>query len=516
MNEIQPHSCHVGIIPVVLVIASALGCGGAISDPAPGGYVSATQNPLVAEYIVAVPHADASAWVEFGTDTSYGRQTSTAAVTSRSWQNLSILVAGMRANTTYHMRAHVQWYGGNWTDQDRPFTTGSLPTTSDGTTPLTRPAINVTLPTPGLTPSPGVELFALIEPSNTNMLRAFVTDLQGNIIWYFDPGPNRGSPVPIKLLQNGHFILDVGDLLEVDLAGRILRDVSYPQINQSLQARGYSFSIIAFHHDVLVLPNGHWIVLCNLTKDFTDLPGFPGVTHVLGDALVDIDTNGNVIWAWSAFDHLDVNRHPLGLADFQGLGADWTHSNAIVYTGDGDLLLSMRNQSWILKIDYQNGTGTGSILWKLGLQGDFEFSEAASQWFYGQHDPDLLASNGSKMTLAIWDNGNARLDADNQPCGFTNCYSRATIFEIDQDAKMAQLVWEYLPGFFSSWGGSIDMLANGDIEFDQCTPFDSAASRIVEVTQGNESQTVWQLDLAGENAYRAFRIPSLYPGVIWK
>ena len=31
--------------------------------------------------------------------------------------------------------------------------------------------------------------------------------------------------------------------------------------------------------------------------------------------------------------------------------ADSTHSNALVYTADGNLLLSMRNQSWILKID---------------------------------------------------------------------------------------------------------------------------------------------------------------------
>ncbi len=31
----------------------------------------------------------------------------------------------------------------------------------------------------------------------------------------------------------------------------------------------------------------------------------------------------------------------------------------------------MRNQSWILKIDYANGTGTGNVLWKLGQDGDF-------------------------------------------------------------------------------------------------------------------------------------------------
>jgi hypothetical protein len=339
------------------------------------------------------------------------------------------------------------------------------------------------------------------------MLRAFVTDLEGNVIWYFDPGPHQGSPVPLKPMQNGHFIVDIGDVLEIDLAGNIVRDVSHNSINQSLQSNGYSFSIIGFHHDLVVLPNGHWIVLCNTTKDFTNLPGFPGVTHVLGDALVDIDLSGNVVWAWSGFDHLDVNRHPMGLADFEGLGGDWTHSNAIVFTADGDLLLSMRNQSWILKLDYQNGTGAGDILWKLGADGDFELPGS-----------DSLADNGSQTTLAIWDNGDGRIGSDGQPCGSTTpCYSRATIFQIDQDAKVANLLWQDLPGFYSFWGGSIGTLGNGDVEFDQTTPFGSSTESIIEeVTHTDTPQTVWQLELTGENAYRAYRIPSLYPGVTWQ
>ena len=38
-----------------------------------------------------------------------------------------------------------------------------------------------------------------------------------------------------------------------------------------------SFTVINLHHDVFVLPNGHWIALANTTNDFIDLPGFPGV-----------------------------------------------------------------------------------------------------------------------------------------------------------------------------------------------------------------------------------------------
>ena len=99
---------------------------------------------------------------------------------------------------------------------------------------------------------------------------------------------------------------------------------------------------------------------------------------------MDLDTNNQPVWVWRAFDHLDVNRHPY-------LFPDWTHSNAVVYEPDGSLLLSMRHQSWILKIDYANGSGGGDVLWRLGPGGDFTLSDSdPAQWFYNQHYPNLL------------------------------------------------------------------------------------------------------------------------------
>ena len=172
---------------------------------------------------------------------------------------------------------------------------------------------------------------------------------------------------------------------------------------------------------------------------------------------MDIDPNGNVVWGWSSFDYLDINRHLQGFPD-------WTHSNALVYTADGNLLLSMRHQSWILKIDYANGTGSGNILWKLGEDGDFTLLGGdPSQWFYGQHYPSILNTNGSQTTMAVYDDGNLRIDSDGVACGSTSsapaCYTRATIFQMDESTNIASLLWQDLPGFYSFWGGSI-----GDFE----------------------------------------------------
>jgi hypothetical protein len=266
------------------------------------------------------------------------------------------------------------------------------------------------------------------------------------------------------------------------------------------------------------LPNGHWITLSQIAKTFTGLAGYTGTTQVVGDAVVDIDPFGNVAWAWSSFDHLDVGRHP-----YFGL-PDWTHSNALVYTADGNLLVSMRNQSWILKIDYANGTGSGSLLWTLGQGGDFTLLGGdPGEWFYGQHYPNVLSADGSLTTLAVYDDGNARMAADGSSCPpgppAPTCYSRPTIYQIDESTNLATLQWQFLPGFFSFWGGSVGLLSNNDIEFDSSAPSTMNGSTIMEVTQTGSPQVVWQMDIAGTGgvgAYRGYRIPSLYPGVTWQ
>jgi hypothetical protein len=68
--------------------------------------------------------------------------------------------------------------------------------------------------------------------------------------------------------------------------------VAYSRFHgQSHPDRGFSAAralrpgaMAAIHHDVLQLSNGHWILLVNENKDFQ-------ATTVLGDAIVDLDTN---------------------------------------------------------------------------------------------------------------------------------------------------------------------------------------------------------------------------------
>jgi hypothetical protein len=169
----------------------------------------------------------------------------------------------------------------------------------------------------------------------------------------------------------------------------------------------------------------------------------------------------------------------------------------------------------VIKIDYQDGTGTGSVAWKFGKDGDFTLQNGdVSDWQYAQHFPNILSESGGVMRLAIWDNGNGRAQPDDTACT-TACFSRAVIYDLDQTSKTATLEWKEDPNLFAPWGGSIAELENGNVEFDLPAPTGLSGSRVMEVTQTSMPQTIWQMDLSVATAYRAYRVPSLYPGVQW-
>jgi hypothetical protein len=49
-------------------------------------------------------------------------------------------------------------------------------------------------------------------------------------------------------------------------------------------------------------------------------------------------------------------------------------------------------------------------------------------------------------------------------------------------------------------------------------PVANLASEVQEVTQTSTPQIIWKMDIAPVPlyAYRAYRVPSLYPGVTWQ
>jgi hypothetical protein len=499
-----------------------------VSNPAPGGgassgatftvlaqgSVSATANPQVALYSFSSPR-DASVSIEFGLDTSYGLHT-WAQSTPPGGGAVAIYVAGMLANSTYHMRADVSFPDGTqFVDTDHTFTTGGLPA---GMVPVITP----TNPN-GLTPSSGVVLWELF-PATPGLATIVATDNGGNVIWYYNyDAATLGNPNPVKLLPNGHMLVCLGSygftgtVQEIDLAGNLINQFTAADLNYWAMAAGYNLNIYTIHHDLLPLPNGHLIVLVNHLANYNNLPGYPGITQVLGDALVDLDQNHNVVWVWDSFNWLDVNREGFAFPD-------WTHSNAIVYSpDDGNLILSMRDQSWVIKIDYQDGQGAGDIIWHLGYQGDFALTNGQNpDWFTGQHYPSIVSPNSTGVfSLGVFDDGDWRImDAAGDECGTSGqpaCYTAVPIYQLDETAMTATLLWQdNLSPVYTFWGGSAQQLSDTNVVFGISAPSDDlTGGRYMEVTGGPTPQVVLQMEVSGANTYRAVHMPSLYPGVQW-
>ena len=470
------------------------------------GQITATANLQVASYSIS-PGAPATISVKFGTDTNYSLKT---------WERpapgdgspANILVAGMRGNTLYHLKGIVRFRDGSrFIDEDQTFLTGSLP-------PENLPFL-IAATMPGMAPQSGVELMDLVDGLPA-LAPVVVTDLDANILWSDNPGFVAHQANPIKLLSNGDFLInfsstsspDGGDsiLQEVDLTGQVVWQLTAADLNAALSqatCAGCNITVIGTHHDFVETPNGHLILIAALQKEVSGI-------LVTGDVLIDLDQNHKPVWVWNEFDHLDTSRHPMGYPD-------WTHTNAVIYSpADGSLIISMRHQNWLVKLDYANGTGTGNILWKLGDQGDFSLLGGTdpTDWFYAEHGPSFAtAQTTGQFSLILFDNGNDRAFPAGVNCGTSGepacLYSTVPLYQIDETSKTATIGFHLTAPAYSFFGGNAKVLQNGNVEFCE------TVGDTYEVTQDAIAQTVWRMSVGNAYSYRNQRMPSLYPGVQW-
>ena len=135
--------------------------------------------------------------------------------------------------------------------------------------------------------------------SPTHIPEVVVTDLAGNVLWAYQPTlPGGPGPNPVKLLPNGHFLIIFSGqpdgnnfaMQEVDLGGNVIWQMTAAQLNQALAAAtcaGCNITVIGAHHDFVMLPNGHLILIASTTQVVSG-------TTVTGDVLIDVgdmDTN---------------------------------------------------------------------------------------------------------------------------------------------------------------------------------------------------------------------------------
>ena len=484
--------------------------------------VTPTSNPLVALFS-APPCPEGSQFrVAFHAEGEESISRTPAEACRGSISN-NVLVAEMRAQTEYQMRSELSGAGGEKHGEWLPFRTGIL----DGNFP----PVSIAVPRSS-GPSRGVLIYS--SASASGQARPFATDQQGRIIWYL-PSPAFLT----RVLPGGRFlVLAEGDnsnntirrnelLRELDLAGNIVRETNASRVGEQLESHGIHSDcrkggkecLSAFHHEAIRLPNGHTLAMTGLERMMpAGTQGSKEPVDVLGDVVVELDEQFQVVGYWNAFDHLDVNRASLGNAKCkEGPGAGgcaavflateangWLHSNALNYIpSSGDFLVSMPEQNWVLKVDYKNGKGSGKVIWRLGKDGDFTAkSDDPDPWFSYQHDAGFepVGSN----TLTLLDNGHTRHDKD------SNAKTRGQVWQIDEEKLTATLARNVNLQVYSPAVGAAQTLKNGGYSF-QAGYIDNPISpwgRTVETDR--DGRVVYEIDVNGIFVYRSYRVDDIY------
>ncbi|MEZ5401944.1 MAG: aryl-sulfate sulfotransferase [Bryobacteraceae bacterium] len=451
-----------------------------------------TSHPLV--FLYSAPPCSSAA-VTYVTFTGPGGQSAkTPEKPCDEAHSVNFLLAGLHAETTY-AASHTL------TDGDRSiegepltFTSGEIPD-------------NLSVHTAaGASGSPAQGIMLAGSLNN----RFIATDLDGAPIWYY-PGEMQflTHPEPGGYFFGVHQVRGAGESSQIlrmwDLTGVTVLETNAARVNDQLEAMGKT-RVGAFHHDARFLSDGKIIILASVERLLDDVQG-AGAVDVVGDALVVLDPDLNVVWYWDSFDHLDVKRlatlgepcnpaacPPLFLA---AEANDWTHGNAVAETPDGNLILSLRHQDWVIKIDYAGGAGSGTVLWRLGPGGDFRIEGGSEDdWFSHQHDPEFEADGA----LTIFDNGNLRRDRD--PVAL----SRGQAWELDETNHTAKLVFNSTLGVYSAAVGSAQLLENGNYFFDCGFLSDGSAISVELNPQGVPTHSL--RSTAPE--YRTFRMRDMY------
>src|SRR5262245_11439892 len=484
--------------------------------------VTPTLNPLVALYSVP-PSSAGTVFVQFAVagDHPVWRNTDTRAV--EPGKSTNVFVAGMLPNATYQMR-HV--FSDGTGSAPLPFTTGALPST------LTFPTLTVS-PPPGPVSDPDQDQVfpSLVGPAliGNRIPNPIATDLSGRVEWYYD---HQQSGLGITTMSSGTLlpggtVIGTGSdrysvrnnqdvLREMDLAGNPVRETNLAAVNAQLTALGHEISY-GFHHEVQRLPNGDTVVLA-LTERKIDINGTP--TKYIGGMIVVLDEDLQVAWVWDAFDHLDVNRGPvLGEIAIQGApGPDsvvpdypavsWLHDNAVSLSpADGNLIVSVRHQDWVIKVDYRNGAGDGHVVWRLGQGGDFAVNSAdPNPWFSHQHNAHYIDDH----TLILFDNGNTRRSSD------PNAHNRGQVWTLDETSMTATPVLNADLGDYSDRFGSAQRLSNGNYFFTSGAlgqgPPPRQFGRTIEVLPDGTRTYALETDPVGVLTYRSYRTRTLYEG----
>lgn len=317
--------------------------------------------------------------------------------------------------------------------------------------------------------------------SVTNTAYLLILDGAGELQYYraLPTGHVYGNFMP---QGNGHLTYFEGTLTSAGGGAGLYRemDSAYRLVRTYEAGNGYK----ADAHELLVLPDGHALLTIYDTEisDMSEYGGRPDARFI--DSLIqELDTSGNVILQWRASDHVPMTQTYEAL---NGALVDPYHGNSIDVLPDGNLLLSFRHLSQMIKVDRHSG----AVIWRMGgKNSDFNFTNDSG--FSYQHHATWLA-NGH---LSVFDNGNQHAPPT----------SRAVEYEVDQTNMLVTRTWQFArtPSIFGAFMGNVLMLPDGGHFIGWGGPVPAASL----VSHDGLLQLDLQVMTPGDQVYRWYKAP---------
>lgn len=446
-------------------------------------------------------------------------------------------ILGLKPDTTYSVTVTVS-------AGDNTLTAGPLEWTSPSL-PEDFIPFEVTLSEPAQM-EPGMTLFAVRDGWAMTRAPILVVDHQGTVRWYFMDPENRVQE-DLRQLDNGHLFFgrDFCSLREIDWLGNVVGMWHADENPRGCDAPPGSIGVATtdFHHESLVMPNGNILVLSTETRtvagyptdeDDADAPTESAL--VLGSVIVEFTPEGEIVKKISLLDLLDPTRIGRDSLDtmwpsqhVQGgqRARDWDHANAVIYDEPSDsYYVSLRHQDAVLKVNRADET----LTWILGTPANWQppWSDKLLApvgdllWPFHQHAVEV-----NPLGLGVYDNGNYRAAAFENMDPAEPEFSRAVVYDIDEQAMTVTEAWSYgAPtgenSFFSTGMGDSDwqpatgnmLITNSELVIppDDALGEDTTYTQILEVTA--DGTRVFELSTLGEPesaypAYRAERIPDI-------
>ena len=346
-------------------------------------------------------------------------------------------------------------------------------------------------------------------------------DCNGDIRWYLNEKKYNGS-VMLTHLKNGNMLVSNGE----PIPG------TYNNLPAVLEISPLGFvqaayAVYGIHHDIREKQNGNLVMAASIK-------GRPSQN----DAIVEVDRKtGKVLKTWDLREIIPMQEYK-AVSPYSGGTSNWFHNNAVWLLEDkGEILISGRHQNAVAKFTDKDNKLKWIFSETIGKNNpqlkDYLLKPIGENFEYptAQHAAMELPDG----RLMLFDNTNAAIVRTDKELQQDRLYSRAVIYEIDENTKTVKQVWQYGKErgteLYSSFVSDVDYLGPGHYLLDfggkylgnkgqaydhmytpkQIKNNSRRQSTIIELL---DDEVVWEVELWGNsnsNTYKAER-KDIYQG----